>query len=126
MIQNETLIRVTDNSGAKKVKCIKVLGGFRRKFANLGDLIVVSIRRVKQHKKKKIKVKEGEVVHALVVRTKAKLVRQNSTHLKCQENSVVLITNKNKPIATRILGPVPKELRHSKFMKVASLSAGFI
>ena len=126
MIQSETLLRVTDNSGAKKVKCIKVLGGFRRKFANLGDLIVVSIRRVKQHKKKKIKVKEGEVVHALVVRTKSRLVRQNSTQLQCQENSVVLITNKNKPIATRVLGPVPKELRHSKFMKVASLSAGFI
>lgn len=126
MIQSETLLRVTDNSGAKRVKCIKVLGGFRRKFANLGDLIVVSIRRVKQHKKKKIKVKEGEVVHALVVRTKSRLVRQNSTQLKCQENSVVLITNKNKPIATRVLGPIPRELRHSKFMKVASLSAGFI
>ena len=126
MIQSETLLRVTDNSGAKKVKCIKVLGGFRRKFANLGDLIVVSIQRVKQHKKKKIKVKEGEVVHALVVRTKSRLIRQNSTQLQCQENSVVLITNKNKPIATRVLGPVPRELRHSKFMKVASLSAGFI
>lgn len=126
MIQSETLLRVTDNSGAKRVKCIKVLGGFQRKFANLGDLIVVSIRRVKQHKKKKIKVKEGEVVHALVVRTKSRLVRQNSTQLQCQENSVVLITNKNKPIATRVLGPVPRELRHSKFMKVASLSAGFI
>jgi large subunit ribosomal protein L14 len=126
MIQSETLLRVTDNSGAKRVKCIKVLGGFRRKFANLGDLIVVSIRRVKQHKKKKIKVKEGEVVHALVVRTKSRLVRQNSTQLQCQENSVVLITNKNKLIATRVLGPVPRELRHSKFMKVASLSAGFI
>src|SRR6056297_434927 len=106
MIQTETLLRVTDNSGAKKVACIKVLGGFRRKFASLGDLIVVSIRRVKQHKKKKIKVKEGEVVHALVVRTKSKLVRQNSTHLQCQENSVVLMTNKNKPFATRVLGPV--------------------
>ena len=126
MIQTETLLRVTDNSWAKKVKCIKVLGGFRRKFANLGDLIVVSIRRVKQHKKKKIKVKEGEVVHALVVRTKAKLARQNSTQLQCQENSVVLMTNKNKPFATRVLGPVPLALRHSKFMKVASLSAGFI
>ena len=126
MIQSETLLRVTDNSGAKRVKCIKVLGGFRRKFANLGDLIVVSIRRVKQHKKKKIKVKEGEVVHALVVRTKSRLVRQNSTQVQCQENSVVLITNKNKLIATRVLGPVPRELRHSKFMKVASLSAGFI
>jgi len=126
MIQTETLLRVTDNSGAKKVKCIKVLGGFRRKFANLGDLIVVSIRRVKQHKKKKIKVKEGEVTHALVVRTKAKFARQNSTQLQCQENSVVLMTNKNKPFATRVLGPVPRALRHSKFMKVASLSAGFI
>lgn len=126
MIQSETFLRVTDNSGAKKVKCIKVLGGFRRKFANLGNLIVVSIRQVKQHKKKKIKVKEGEVTHALVVRTKSRLVRQNSTQLQCQENSVVLMTNKNKPIATRVLGPVPKELRHSKFMKVASLSAGFI
>lgn len=125
MIQTETLLRVTDNSGAKKVKCIKVLGGFRRKYANYGDLIVVSIRDVKQHKKKKVKIKEGEVVHALVVRTKAKLVRQNSSHIKCQENSVVLITNKNKPIATRVLGPVPRELRHSKFMKVASLSSGF-
>lgn len=125
MIQTETILRVTDNSGAKKVKCIKVLGGFKRKYANHGDLIIVSIRRVKQHKKKKVKIKEGEVIHALVVRTKAKIVRRNCTQVQCQENSVVLITNKNKPIATRVVGPVPKELRHSKFMKVASLSSGF-
>ena len=125
MIQPESILRVTDNSGAKKVKCIKVLGGFRRKYANQADLIVVSIRRVKQHKKKKIKVKEGEVVHALVVRTTSKVFRRNQSQIRCQENSVVLMTPKNKPIATRVVGPVPKEFRHSKFMKVASLSSGF-
>lgn len=126
MIQTQTIFRVSDNSGAKKVKCIKVLGGFRRKFAKVGDLIVVSIRRIKQHKKKKIKIKEGDVTFALVVRTKQKVIRQNFCQFSCQENSVVLVTNKKKPIATRVLGPIPRELRHSKFMKVASLSAGFI
>jgi len=126
MIQTETLLQVTDNSGAKKVKCIKILGGFRRKFAKIGDLVIASIRVVKQHKKKKVKVKEEEVVHALIVRTKSKFSRQNSTQLQYQKNCVVLMTTKNKPLATRVLGPVPKILRHSKFMKVAALSAGFI
>ena len=125
MIQSQTALRVSDNSGAKRVKCIKVLGGFKRKFANVGDLIVVSIRKVKQHKRKKIKVKEGEVIHAVIIRAKFKITRLNSSDVKCQENAVVLISNKNKPIATRVLGPVPRELRHSKFMKVASLSSGF-
>jgi large subunit ribosomal protein L14 len=126
MIQSQTIFRVCDNSGAKKVKCIKVLGGFRRKFAKLGDLIVVSVRRVKQHKKKKIKIKEGDVTHALVIHTKFCVNRQNFSRFSCQENTVVLLTNKKKPIATRILVPVPRELRHSKFMKVASIAAGFI
>ena len=125
MIQSQTSLRVSDNSGAKRVKCIKVLGGFKRKFANVGDLIVVSIRKVKQHKRKKIKVKEGEVTHAVIIRVKSKSSRLNSSNVKCQENAVVLISNKTKPVATRVLGPVPRELRHSKFMKVASLSSGF-
>lgn len=125
MIQSQTLLRVSDNSGAKRVKCIKVLGGFKRKIANVGDLIVVSIRKVKQHKRKKIKVKEGQVTHAVIIRVKAKSFRLNSSTFKSQENAVVLISNKTKPIATRVLGPVPRELRHSKFMKVASLSSGF-
>lgn len=125
MIQSQSSLRVSDNSGAKRVKCIKVLGGFKRKFANVGDLVVVSIRKVKQHKRKKIKVKEGEVIHAVIIRVKAKTFRLNSSSFKCQENAVVLISNKTKPIATRVLGPVPRELRHSKFMKVASLSSGF-
>jgi large subunit ribosomal protein L14 len=124
MIQTQTIFRVSDNSGAKKVKTIKVMGGFRRKVASVGDLVVVSIRNVKQHVKKKIKIKEGEVSHALVVRTRAKVCRKNFSRFSCQENSVVIVTNKKKPIATRVLGPVPKELRNSKFMKIASLAAG--
>lgn len=126
MIQTQTIFRVCDNSGAKKVKCIKVLGGFKRQYAKVGDLVVVSVRYVRQHKKKKLKIKEGDVIFALVVRTKYKIVRRNSSSFCCQENAVVLMTNKNKPIATRVLGPMPRELRHSKFMKVASLSSGFI
>lgn len=126
MVQAQTVFRVCDNSGAKKVKCIKVLGGFRRKYAKVGDLVVVSVRFVKQHKKKKIKIKEGEVTFALVVRTKSSINRQNFSSFVCQENAVVLVANKSKPIATRVIGPVPKQLRHSKFMKIASLSSGFI
>jgi large subunit ribosomal protein L14 len=125
MIQSQTIFRVSDNSGAKKVKCIKVLGGFKRKFACVGDLVVGSIQYVKQHKKKKVKVKEGEVVQGLVVRTRSKTVRKNFSRFYCQENALVLTANKTKPIATRVLGPVSKELRNSKFMKIASLSSGF-
>ena len=125
MVQTRTLFRVCDNSGAKKVRCIKILGGFKRRFAKIGDIIVVSVRQVKQHKKKKIKIQEGNVAYALIVRTKWKEKRQNFSFFRCEENAVVLLTNKKKPIATRVVGPVPKQLRHSKFMKIASLAAGF-
>lgn len=125
MIQTQTIFRVSDNSGAKKVRCIKVLGGFKRKIASLGNVIRVSIRRVKQHKKKKIKVKEGEVCYALIIRTRSCFQRKNFSFFSCQENSVVLLNSNRKPIATRVLGPVPKEFRSSKFMKVLSLSSGF-
>lgn len=125
MIQSQTIFRVSDNSGAKKVKCIKVLGGFKRKFACVGDLVVGSIQYVKQHKKKKVKVKEGEVVQGLVVRTCQRVVRKNFSRFCCQENALVLVTNQTKPVATRVLGPVSKEFRGSKFMKIASLSSGF-
>lgn len=126
MIQVHSIFRVSDNSGAKKVKCIKVLGGYKRKIANIGDLVIVSIQKVKHHKKKKGRLREGEVLKALIVRTKAKVYRQNFSRVICQENSVALMTPKNKPLGTRILGPVGIELRHSKFLKVASLSAGLI
>lgn len=126
MIQSNTIFRVSDNSGAKRLKCIKVRGGFKRKCAYISDLVVGSIQNVKQHKKKKIKVKEGEVSYALVIRTRAKTFRKNFSRYCCQENAVVLMTNKKKPVATRVVGPVSKELRNSKFMRVASLSSGFI
>lgn len=125
MIQSQTIFRVSDNSGAKKVKCIKVLGGFRRKVASTGDVIVVSIRRVKQHKKKKIKVKEGEVCFGVIIRTKSRIRRSNFSSVLCKENSLVLLNSSKKPIATRVIGPVPKQFRHSKFMRIASLSSGF-
>lgn len=125
MIQTQTVFRVCDNSGAKRVRCIKVLGGFQRKIASVGDVIVVSIRRVKQHKKKKIKVKEGEVCYGLVVRTKSSNKRKNFSSFSCQDNSVVLLTSARKPIGTRVLGPIPKEFRSSKFVRIASLSSGF-
>lgn len=125
MIQTQTIFRVSDNSGAKKVKCIKVLGGFKRKVASVGDVIVVSIRRVKQHKKKKIKVKEGEVSYGIVIRTKSRFQRKNFSSFLCKENSLVLLNANKKPIGTRIIGPVPKEFRSSKFMRIASLSSGF-
>ena len=125
MIQSQTIFRVSDNSGAKKVKCVKVLGGFRRKVASVGDVIVVSIRRVKQHKKKKIKVKEGEVCFGVIIRTKSRLFRRNFSSVLCKENSLVLLNSSRKPVATRVIGPVPKQFRHSKFLRIASLSSGF-
>lgn len=126
MLQVQTIFRVTDNSGARKAKCIKVLGGFKKKYAKIGNLIVVSIRDVKLQKKKKIKIKEGDVVHAVIVRTKAKACRLNFSSYLLKENAVVILTNKKKPIATRVKGSVPFELRYTKFLKVALLASGFI
>ena len=125
MIQSQTIFRVGDNSGARKMKCIKVLGGFRRRSAYVGDLVVGSIQNVKQHKKKKLKVKEGEVIQAVVTKTCYKTFRKNFSRFSSKENSVVLLLNKSKPIATRVLGPVCREFRNTKFLKVASLSSGF-
>lgn len=126
MLQVQSLFRVCDNSGAKKVRCIKVLGGFKRKYAKVGDLIVVSVRRVKQHKKKKIKIKEGDIVRAVIVRSKAITKRRNYSQFKWRENAVVVIASRTKPFATRIIGPVSREIRLTKFMKLASLSSGLV
>jgi large subunit ribosomal protein L14 len=126
MLQMQSVIRVCDNSGAKKLRCVKVLGGFRRKYAKIGDLIVVSVRRVKQHKKKKIKVKEGEVRRAVIVRLKSIIKRRNNTYMKWKENAAVVLANRSKPLATRILGPIAKEIRSSKYIKLISLSRGAI
>jgi large subunit ribosomal protein L14 len=126
MIQQQSILKVCDNSGAKTVKCIKVLGGFNKKIAKLGDIIVVSIQKLRNKSKITSKVKKGEVYKALILRTKKKFKTKDGINIKFQDNSVCLITKQGKPVSTRIFGPIPKILKTGKFTKIASLSAGFI
>ncbi|MCA9583316.1 MAG: 50S ribosomal protein L14 [Myxococcales bacterium] len=118
MIQTQTELDVADNSGAKRVSCIKVLGGSRRRYAGLGDIIVVAI----QEAIPQAKVKKGEVAKAVVVRTKRETRRYDGTYVKFDTNSAVLINPQGEPIGTRIFGPVARELRTKKFMKIVSLA----
>lgn len=118
MIQAETQLDVADNSGAKRVACIKVLGGSRRRYAGLGDVIVVSIKEAIPT----ARVKKGEVARAVIVRTKRGYRRPDGTHIKFDTNSAVLITKEGEPIGTRIFGPVARELRAKRFMKIVSLA----
>jgi len=118
MIQMQTVLNVADNSGAKKVQCIKVLGGSKRKYASIGDVIVVSVKEALPDSK----VKKGEVKRAVVVRTKKEIQRADGSYIKFDENSAVLIDVKLEPIGTRIFGPVARELRGKNFMKIVSLA----
>lgn len=126
MIQQQTILKVADNSGAKTVKCIKVLGGFKKRYAKLGDIIVVSVQQLRNKSKKTSKVSKGEVFRALVVRTKKQHKRKDGSSFFLQENAVALINKQGNPIGTRILGPIPKMLKKTKFMKFVSLSIGLI
>jgi large subunit ribosomal protein L14 len=126
MIQQRTILKVSDNSGAKTVRCIKVLGGFKKKYAELGDLIVVSIQQLRNKSKTTSKVKKHEVYQALVIRTKVGYKKNNGFQNVFTENSVVLINKQGNPVSTRILGPIPKILRKKKFQKFISLSAGLV
>lgn len=125
MIQQQTILKVADNSGAKNVKCIKVLGGFKRKFAILGDIIVVSIQDLRNKSRNTSKVLKGEVYKAIVVRTKHKTIKKDSSLFFFNENAVSLLNKQGKPIATRIIGPIPKILKTNKFIKIATISSGF-
>jgi len=125
MIQQQTILQVSDNSGAKTVKCIKVLGGFKRKFAYLGDIIIVSIQELRNKSRITSKVFKGEVYKAIIIRTKYNYSKKDGSNFFFNENSVILINRSGKPIATRILGPVPKKLKFNKFMKLVSISSGF-
>jgi large subunit ribosomal protein L14 len=118
MIQAETQLDVADNSGAKRVACIKVLGGSRRRYAGLGDIIVVSIKEALPT----ARVKKGDVARAVVVRTKRGYQRPDGTYIKFDTNSAVLINKDGEPIGTRIFGPVARELRAKRFMKIVSLA----
>jgi large subunit ribosomal protein L14 len=123
MIQQQTILKVADNSGAKTVKCIKVLGGFKRKVAFLGDLIIVSIQHLRNKSRNISKVTKGEVHKALIVRTKKKINKNDGSFYLFSENAVSLINKQNKPIASRLTGPLPKKLRLNKFLKLASISS---
>ncbi len=118
MIQAESKLQVADNSGAKKLSCIKVLGGSRRRYARIGDIIVVAVKEAIPH----AKVKKGDVMRAVVVRTKKELRRPDGSYIRFDDNSAVLIDQNKEPIGTRIFGPVARELRAKKFMKIISLA----
>ena len=119
MIQMTSVLDVADNSGAKKVFCIKVLGGTRRRYATIGDVIIVSIREAIPG----AKVKKGEVARAVIVRTKRELARPDGSYIKFDGNAVVIIDNENNPRGTRIFGAVARELRDRNFMKIVSLAS---
>ena len=118
MIQMQTKLKVADNSGAKTVFCIKVLGGTRKKYASVGDLIVVSVREALPASK----VKKGDVHRAVVVRTRKEIRRSDGSYIKFDNNSAVLLNPQHEPIGTRIFGPVAIELRAKNFMKIISLA----
>lgn len=118
MIQTETRLRVADNSGAKELLCIKVLGGSRRKYANIGDIIVCSVKQATPGGV----VKKGDIVKAVVVRSKSGMLRNDGSYIKFDENAAVIINDAKNPRGTRIFGPVARELRDSNFMRIISLA----
>ncbi len=118
MIQTETVLEVADNSGAKKLKCIKVLGGSKRKYASVGDIIVASVKEAIPNGK----VKKGAVARAVVVRTAKEIRRRDGSYIRFDTNAAVLINAEGEPIGTRIFGPVARELRNRQFMKIISLA----
>lgn len=118
MIQNYSYLEVADNSGAKSVRCFHVLGGTRRRYGGLGDIIVVSVR----ESIPKASVKKGQVVRAVIVRTKKTSRREDGSYIRFDQNACVLVNNQGDPIGTRIFGPVARELRKKKYMKILSLA----
>lgn len=118
MIQTETRLTVADNSGAKELYCIKVLGGSKRRYAGIGDIIVVSVKEAIPN----AKVKKGDIVKAVIVRTRKEVARPDGSMIRFDDNSAVIINPSNEPVGTRIFGPVARELRAKRFMKIISLA----
>jgi len=118
MIQGFTRLNVADNSGAKEIMCIKVLGGSKRRYASVGDVIVASVKKALPTGK----VKKGKVIKAVVVRTKKEIQRENGSLIRFDDNAAVIIDDKREPIGTRIFGPVSRETRYAGFMKIVSLA----
>lgn len=118
MIQMQSTLKVADNTGAKKLMCIKVLGGSKRRYATIGDVIVASVKEAQPNSR----IKSGEVVRAVVVRTRKEIGRPDGSYIKFDENAAVLIDTKKEPLGTRIFGPVGRELRGRQFIKIISLA----
>ncbi len=120
MIQVQSRMKVADNSGAKEVMCIRVLGGYKKRYAHVGDIIVASVKSAAPH----APIKKGDVIKAVIVRTKKEIRRVDGSYLRFDDNACVVITDKDKkdPKGTRIFGPVAREVRHAGFVKIASLA----
>lgn len=119
MIQMQTRLFVADNSGAKEIQCIKVLGGSRRRYARIGDIIIASVKEAAVGGT----CKKGEVLKAVIVRTKKELGRVDGSYIRFDDNAAVVINDQNEPVGTRIFGPVARELRNKNFMKIISLAS---
>ncbi len=118
MIQPKSLLQIADNSGAKKVMCIKVLGGSKRRYASIGDVVVVAVREAMPNSK----ITKGAIFKAVIVRTSKEVQREDGSTIRFDDNSAVLLNNQKEPVGTRIFGPVARELRGKKFMKIVSLA----
>lgn len=118
MIQMQSILEVADNSGAKRLMCIKVLGGTKRRYAGVGDIVVASVKAALPNSR----VKSGEIVRAVIVRTNKEIRRTDGTYIKFDKNAAVIVDNKKEPVGSRIFGPVARELRIGKFMKIVSLA----
>lgn len=126
MIQQQTILKVADNSGAKTVRCIKILGGFKKKTAKIGDIVIVSVQNLRNKAKETSKVKKKEVCKALVIRTQKKITKKTGIGIKFNENTVVLLNKQDNPIGTRIFGSLPRLLKKKKYQKLITLSLGLI
>ena len=131
MIKQESILKVADNSGAKTIKCIKILGGYKKKTAKLGDLIVASIQKLRNKSKITSKVKKGEIYKAFIIRTKNAFKKKDGTNISSiknfkNKNSVILINKKGNPIGTRITEPIPYKLRKKQFLKFIKISPGLL
>jgi large subunit ribosomal protein L14 len=126
VIQSQTILKVSDNSGAKTVKCIKVLGGFKRKFAVIGDVVIVSVQKLRNRSKETSKVKRKEIYKALIIRTYVKSKKKSGFESKFNSNAVALINKFGNPIGTRVIGPVSKNLLKKQFQRFVSIASGIV
>ena len=126
MIQQKTVLKVFDNSGAKTAKCIKILGGFKKKCGMLGDYIVISVQKLRNKSKKISKVKKKEIYKALIIKTKTKIRKKTGYEKVFRENGIILLNKQNKPVATRILTSIPNLLKRQKLQKITNISLGLV